>query len=181
MASSNDTISVTANDQINQGLMITSAILSTIGCVITIATYFLISDIKTMSRHIIMCISIADLVTCLSNMIGLTISPNRITSQPCVVQSFFGTTAVLASFLWTMILTIYLYMVIVKERFEKAKRMIFPFSHMLCWAIPLIINVVAMATSSLGNDGDLSSSGWCWIKMVNKGTRFIFAEILLSR
>ena len=114
-------------------------------------------------------------------MIGLTISPNRISSQACIVQSFFGTTAVLASFLWTMVLTMYLYMVIVKERFESAKRMIFPFSHMFCWAIPLIINVVAMATNSLGNDGDLATSGWCWIKMVDDGTCFIFADMAFFR
>lgn len=166
MSYNNDTaITKTANNEINRALMLTSSTLSTIGCVITIATYFLISDIKTMSRHIIMCISIADLVTCISNLVGLTIKPetHNVSSQACIVQSFFSTTAVLASFLWTAMLTFYLYMIIVKEQFEKAKRMIIPYSHLFCWAIPLLINVVAVATKSLGNDGDLTSAGWCWI------------------
>ena len=169
---SNNSISQIANDKTDFSLLITSSLLSTIGCIITIATYFLISDIKTMSRHIIVCISFADLITCLSNLSGI-FTPKNITSKFCILQSFFGSTAILASFLWTTMLTFYLYMVIVKERLDYAKRMIIPWSHLLCWTIPLIINVVAVSTKNLGNDGDLDTAGWCWIKVNNGIDLFI--------
>jgi len=157
----------TANNHINPALLLTATILSTVGASITIGTYIFIKDIKTMSRHIIVCISIGDLLTCISNFSGILIPPTHKTKSLCEVQSFFSTTAVLTSFLWTLMLTVYLYTVIVRERIDLAKRIIIPWSHMFCWSIPIAINVIALTTGNLGNDGDETSAGWCWIRILD--------------
>ncbi|XP_066912697.1 G-protein coupled receptor 157-like [Clytia hemisphaerica] len=163
----NDIFTDTANNAINTILLMSASLLSTLGTLVTITTYFFIKDIKTMSRHIIVCISVADLLTCLANLSGLLMSPTKHNTSPvgCQVQSFLGTTAILSSFLWTLMLAVYLHMIIVEERIDQAKRLIIPWSHVICWPVPLIINVVALTTGALGNDGDQTSAGWCWIKV----------------
>lgn len=156
-----------------------SSTLSVIGALIIILTYVFIKDIRTVSRHIIVCISVADLVTCLSNLSGLFITPSKDllrTPPACIVQSFFGTSAILSAFLWTMMLAVYLYIVIVKERPSTGKKVIIPFAHLLCWPLPLAINFFALGYGMLGNGGDITSSGWCWITARNLKNKESYAH-----
>lgn len=158
-----------ANNEYNKAFLKAAATLSSLGSIITILTYALNKDIRTMSRHIIVCISVADLVTCMANLVGIFIIPTtkNTTGAACQIQSFISTTAVLSSFLWTLMLSVYLYIVIVKERLKYAKNMVRPWGHLFCWLLPLGINVTALTTRNLGNDGDITTAGWCWIKMVH--------------
>lgn len=162
----NDTYIDLANDDLNRVLVSVSTGLSLIGVSVIILTYTFIKDIRTVSRHVIVCISIADFVTCMSNFWGLLIEPQTkhlYSPLSCKLQSFFGTTSILCSFLWTMMLAVYLYIVLVKDKPALGKRIITPFSHVICWFIPLVINITALAMHRLGNGGDKTSSGWCWI------------------
>lgn len=170
----------TANDWVNKTLAGVSTGLSMVGVSIIILTYLFIKEIRTLSRHIIVCISVADLVTCLSNVSGLLITPDAtVSSLECKVQSFVGTTAVLSSFLWTMMLAVYLYVIIVKQMHSLGRRIIIPYSHVLCWCLPLAINIIAISFGALGNDEDNTSSGWCWISLY-KGN-IILDDIRLAR
>lgn len=146
-------------------LLVISSGLSIIGSLITFITYAAFRDIQTTSRHIIVCISIADFLTVTANLFGLFSKPNKGVDVPCQVQSFIGSTFVLSSFLWTVMLGVYLYITLVKENQELAEKLARPWFHILCWLLPLLINVVAINLQVLGNSKDDTSSGWCWIDL----------------
>ena len=169
-----DTYQSIANGLPNKILLTVSAGLSIVGCILMISTYIVYKDIRTVSRHIVVCISIADLIVTTSNCMATAIRPevdsvvtdiDRIT---CTIQSFVGTTAVLWSFLWTMVLAIYLYIDLVKGKQALGKRLIWPWSHLCCWLIPLAINMTGLLLHKLGNAGDRNTAGWCWISVFSK-------------
>jgi len=58
------------------------------------------------------------------------------------------------------------------------EKLIHPWFHLKCWLIPLAINVVALFYRKLGNSGDSTSSGWCWIRLVNIDERQVNEAIL---
>ena len=159
----------------NVVLLSVSSGLSGIGALVIIITYAFYRDIRTASRHIIVCISIADLVTTIANCSGESIQPSHNGKDiPCILQSFVGTTAILSSFLWTMVLAIFLYIALVRENQALAKRLIWPWCYIVCWLIPLVINVVALCLGKLGNNEDIGTSGWCWINLNgNKDTVYV--------
>ena len=161
----------------NRMLLSISSGLSIIGSFLIILTYVLYKDIQTVSRYIIVCISISDLLTTLSNITGVFMTPDiGGEDTPCVLQSFVGSTAVLCSFLWTMMLAVFLYITLVKENLSLAEQLVWPWSHLVCWLIPLAINVCALCLRKLGNSHDDTSSRWCWIKI---GGLFLGASYFL--
>ena len=145
-------------------VLLGSTILSTIGCLLIISTYVLYQDIRSSSRHIIVCVSIADLIVSLSNLAADFLNPKI--KEACVVQSFITSTFLLSSFLWTLFLAIFLYISLVLGRPSTATALIHPWFHLVCWILPLAINIVALFTDNLGNNEDLAVSGWCWITIV---------------
>ena len=160
-----------ANGLTNQILLALSAGLSVLGCVLILITYICYSEIRTVSRHIVVCISIGDLLVTSSNCLAIAISPevNSIVSEfdnvSCTLQSFVGTTAVLWSFLWTMVLAFYLYIDLVKGAQAFGKKLIWPWAHLFCWLIPLGINLAGLFLHKLGNSADRNTAGWCWISV----------------
>lgn len=167
MTNTTDDLQRRANGPINKTLLAMSTGLSGVGCLTILITYGLYKDIRTASRHIIICLSIADLVTVLANCSGLAIQPSTENDTFCIIQSFIGSTAILCSFLWTIMLAVYLYVALVCESQRLAKRMIWPWFHILCWSVPLIINIVALLKKRLGNNTDAGTAGWCWIKLTS--------------
>ena len=151
---------------INQAIFVISATLSVFGSLLILISYNVYKNIQTQTRHIIACLSLADLVSVLANLTGVFMKPSS--NKPdlkCILQSFIGTTAVFSSYLWTMLLAIYLYMGLVKDNLGILERLLHPWFHLLCWLLPLGINVVALCMNKLGNSGDHTSSGWCWIEI----------------
>ena len=159
----------TANNDLNRAMVTTVTMLSVIGSCIIILTFIRFKDIRTPSRHIIVCIAISDLISSLSNCAGLLILPGKNSlGNPCVIQSLIGTTFILSSFLWTMFLAILLFVVIVLQNTELAERIIFPWFHLTGWFVPLTINMIAVSLHKLGNSEDLGTAGWCWIYLNRK-------------
>lgn len=136
--------------------------LSIAGCFMIIATYILYREIRSSSRHIIICISISDLILSVANLIGDKYD-DQYTTSFCKIQSFIGSTAVSCSFMWTMMLSVFLYICLVKEKLKYAVSLIHPWFHLVCWLFPLGINVVALLLGKLGNNSDMVASGVCWI------------------
>ena len=159
-----------AMDHVNSALMVTSSSLSIIGCIIIIASYISYKDIRTSSRHIIVCISIADFFVVSANLSGIFVPPHpEKVDTFCILESFVGTTAVLCSFLWSMMLAVFLYITIVRGNVFLAERLIHPYFHLFCWLVPLTINVMALLLHVLGNSGDAATAGWCWIDLIHTG------------
>ena len=163
-----------ANGLTNDILIAVASGLSILGSILIISTYAGYREIRSFSRHIVVCISIADLLVASSNCFSIIITPvidSQITAldkTACTLQSFVGTTAVLWSFLWTMTLALYLYIDLVRGNQQLGKAIIWPWAHLVCWILPLAINIAALLLNKLGNSGDRNTSGWCWISVFGK-------------
>ena len=156
---------------INRGIFVTSAILSIFGSLLILITYNGYKDIQSPARHIIACLSLADLFTVLVNFYGVFTKPGGYREITCILQSFIGGGAAMSSYLWTMVLAIYLYVGLVKDNSEILEKLLHPWLHLLCWLLPLGINIVALFLNKLGNGSDRISSGWCWIKISSNEER----------
>ena len=150
---------------INRAIFVTSAILSIFGSLLILTTYNGYKDIQSPARHIIACLSLADLFTVLVNFYGVFTRPGGYEEKTCILQSFIGGGAAMSSYLWTMVLAIYLYVGLVKDNSEIFEKLLHPWFHLLCWLLPLGINIIALFLNKLGNGSDRISSGWCWIKI----------------
>jgi len=135
--------------------LLVSTSLSILGSLVVIITYALYKDIRSSSRHIIVCISIADLIVSI------------------------GSTANLCSFMWTLFLAVFLHITFVQEKPAKARALIHPWFHLLGWLFPLAINVVALCTRNLGDNNDRAVSGWCWIRIPSKFILLMFCSYYL--
>jgi len=157
--------------------LLVSTSLSILGSLVVIITYALYKDIRSSSRHIIVCISIADLIVSTANLVA-DILPAGIL-EVCVLQSFIGSTANLCSFMWTLFLAVFLHITFVQEKPAKARALIHPWFHLLGWLFPLAINVVALCTRNLGDNNDRAVSGWCWIRIPSKFILLMFCSYYL--
>ena len=146
---------------LNRTLVTITCSLSLLGALLIIVTYIAWKDVRSCSRQILVYISIADSVVAASYMIGVLLPDNE-NSTACVTQSFFSTAANLCSFFWTLFLSIYLYAAV--ARLTPAKNFLW-FFHIIGWGFPLFIVVLAWEKGALGNDRDIYSSGWCWIRV----------------
>ena len=161
---------VTLNMKCIIPVVITMTVLSVLGSFFIIVTFIGFKDIRTPSRTIIVFIAISDLISSLSNCVGLKInslhaSPN----YPCVIQSLIGSTFILSSFFWNMFLAVSLYVAVVWQNIDLAERLIFPWFHIISWFVPLTINMIAVSLHKLGNSEDSVTAGWCWIYRDSKG------------
>jgi len=140
-----------------------SAILSIIGTLFIILTYFKWKDIQTTSRRILVYISIADFISSVGNTVSVLSPPN---DKVCLVQSIIGTFFILSSFFWTCFLAVYLYVACIHKKIATAEKLM-PLFHIVGWAVPCAIVCTGAVTHKFGNNGDTVSSGWCWIKTVD--------------
>jgi len=138
--------------------IISSCSLSICGSILIVLSYVLWKDIRSPLRRLLVYLSITDFLTATGNILG--VSENR---DPviCKVQSFVSTSSAISSFLWTMSIAIYLYLVISK-RHTFALKMI-PLFHMVSWGVPLMLVCFAMGFDALGVDNESGIVGWCWI------------------
>ena len=153
---------VEANALLNRILITVSASLSVLGTTLIIGTFIAWKDLRSTSRRILVYISIADLLITASNLFGVWRRHKR-SDNICIAQSFISTCASLWSFFWTTFLAVFMFTTVAKKQRHKAEIMLKVF-HAFGWGIPLIIVGTALGLKKLGNDKDLFTSGWCWIK-----------------
>ena len=156
---------------LNRSIFLFSAVLSVFGSLLILITYNAYKNIQSPARHIIACLSLANLITVIANSYGIFTKPNEYGEITCILQSFTGGGAAMSSYLWTMVLAIYLYVGLVKDNSEILEKLLHPWFHLLCWLLPLGINIVALSMNKLGNGSDRISSGWCWIKISSNEER----------
>lgn len=158
---------VYGNTTWNRLLVTITSAFSLFGALVIIITYVTWKDIRSTSRKILVYISIADCIVVSSYLFGAWLPPNT-NSPACTAQSFLATTANLWSFFWTTFLAGFLYMTVARQRLRLAKTMFYGF-HFIGWGIPLLIVCIALQQDVLGNDRDIYSSAWCWIRVQDTG------------
>ncbi|XP_013412130.1 G-protein coupled receptor 157 [Lingula anatina] len=168
------------------------SVLSILGTLLIILVYFMYVDLRTTSRKIVVFLSIGDFINALSQTIGLVwyVSDTHTSVDYTDIKFLalcegpaagliFGT---IASCLWTVVLALYMYICIVRNRVGLAQKLITP-SHVVCWMIPSLMVIILMSETELGYDEALknssSSASICWIRNVNDSNpKAVFDQFL---
>ena len=151
---------------------IVSSSLSVLSSLLIIYTYVRWKDLRTGSRSIITFLAIADLVTASGYVMGAAnyishfgkregSEACKVFQTLCEIQSFLTSTSSLSSFVWTSVLAVYLYLVIVKSKFILAKKLL-PLYHIAAWLLPLFITLPLLVAGKLGYSS-FAASNWCFI------------------
>lgn len=155
------------NTTLNRTLVVLTSALSLLGAIVIIITYYAWKDMQSTSRKILVYISGADCVVVSSFMFGAFLPPNT-NSPACTAQSLLYTTANLCSIFWTTFMAVFLYISIARKKPKLADKMFYMF-HAIGWGVPVLIACIALQAGVLGNDRDIYSSAWCWIKVHDSG------------
>ncbi|XP_061163057.1 G-protein coupled receptor 157-like [Saccostrea echinata] len=174
---------ITAPDSLPSAVVVltmVSCLFSVAGAVVIFVAYYAVEEARNQTRRLLVYITIADLLTCLGNLIGsiryfhrdeddyVNRAENMAldcsnTDSVCVIQSFVTTFSTLASFFWTCIIMLHILMTLYTrtEWTGFYKRVIF---HIISWGVPMIITLTAAFCGALGEDFSISTGPWCWIK-----------------
>ena len=157
-----------AMSPLNQTFVSLTSILSMAGSLVIILSYMAWKDIRTVSRKVLVWLSICDFFIALGNICGTFFRPTTIENQDkkCIVQSFIMSAASVSSFCWSVTLACCLYMTIIKNNYQLFV-FLTPYFHIFNWSIGLLINTGAAVDNMLGNTHDEVTSGWCWIRHLN--------------
>lgn len=139
------------------GFVIASCSLSIMGSLFIFLSYTLWRDLRTTPRFMLVCLSVADLITAAGNMFGVFYRQGGVV---CTIQSAFTSTSSICSFLWTVSIGTHLYLSMLKST---KKRNFQPLYHVVCWGLPIIILIIALSFRALGADDFSRAVGWCWI------------------
>ncbi len=146
-----------------------TCVLSLLGSGLIILIHVAFKDLRTGARQILVHLSIADIIVVLSHMFGVLYNlptytrPRECDAQPiqeegrdlaCEIQAGFTMFGVLATYLWTLAMAIYLLVIIVFERNIIGKRLRLAY-YPVCWGIPLITVIVFGTQDLLGFDESL--------------------------
>ena len=151
--------------------------LSMIGSLLIIASYVFFKELRTRVRLILVHLSVMDFGVGLANFIGVTVYFNQyyqkvyngnetipfIVNASCKVQATVALFCTNSSVLWTIMLAMYLYFLIVHSENSWARYSFYIFGA-LCYILPLIVTVWLLVEDRLGYS-PYDSSGWCTIKV----------------
>lgn len=152
---------------------IVSCTFSCLGSFLIILTFFLLKDMRTGSQKIITLLAVADLISAVGYIVGSANYLHNHTKKDgcgafnkvCRAQAAITTYSSLVSFLWTVILAFYFFLIIVFKRVQVASRLMV-FYNIVAWAGPLSIVIPLLACDRLGY-AHFAASNWCFIKGSN--------------
>ena len=159
------------NDGVRAVVGIT-CLLSMSGSLLIIASYVFYKELRTRVRLILVHLSLMDLGVGLANFIGVAVYFDQYFSKggaasseavlvSCQAQAFVALFCTNSSVLWTIMLAVYLYLLIVHAESTLARYSLYIFGT-LCYLLPLMVSVWLLATGRLGYS-PYDSSGWCTI------------------
>ena len=141
----------------------TTAVLSVFGASLIIFTYAAFKDLRTTARQLLVNLSVADIIIALSHFVGLlanyettfhaekgiteNISYN--TTPLCATQGAFTAFGTVASFLWSMLIAVYM-LVLTQSKTMKPRKILVPIIYIASWGIPTVIVIVLAARGYLG-------------------------------
>lgn len=136
-----------------RGVVAAVSLLSMIGAVLIVLSYICISSIRTKSREILVHLSVADFVVGCANFIGVIVNfDHRIENcedsnascdnlnHLCTAQAFFAGFATIASILWTLALSVYIYLLVIHGHRKLHSKIVY-FFYVFCWGMPLLISL----------------------------------------
>lgn len=138
-------------------LVITSCSLSILGSLFIFLSYALWRDLRTTPRLMLVCLSLADLITAAGNMFGVFYRQGGVV---CTIQSAFTSTSSISSFLWTLSIGTHLYLSMLKSTKKRNFQYLY---HIVSWGLPIVILIIALSFRALGADDFSRAVGWCWI------------------
>ena len=165
-----------------------SSSLSILSSLCIIFTFFIWPEIRSVSRQIIVFLSLADLFTALGYVIGsanylqydksnATTSDCEHFTRVCVVQSTLTSWSSIASFWWTSILGFHLYITLVKGRMGLSGK-ILPLYYLLSWVTPTIVIMALLWTNQLGYSS-VAVSTWCFIRQKSRDQKLLESILIL--
>ena len=122
-------------------LTVTMSILSIFGCVIILATYVWMAEIRSPGRRLLVFLSVADFLTAFGNLLGIVwyVTRNSLPREHCAtlchVQAALTIFSSIASFLWTVSIATHLYVCIVQNNAHLANGL-HPYFHIFSWGLP---------------------------------------------
>ena len=136
--------------------VVITSLLSVFGSGLIIFTYAAFKNLRTVAREILVQLSIADVVMCLSHIVGVLGNLPRFIPQHCEPPEILANTSdkdlackiqggatmfgTISSFLWTIAVAVYLLTIIVFEKQQFARWLRFTF-YPICWGIPFSLVV----------------------------------------
>ena len=136
---------MTEDIEAQAAITLSSATLSFLRGIALLETYFQISEFQTSMHRLLVFLTIADILTAFGCILGTTnfllldLVKRNSTDPICEVQSFITTFSSLASFAWTSIIDLHLYLVTRKERNFQRNRIIKVLYHFIGWILPGIL------------------------------------------
>ena len=153
-------------------LTVVSSTLSIVGCLSIIISYACLPSIRTVTRAILVFLAVADLFTAMGYLYAAVTALSGFQSLvSCKVQSFVTTTFPISSFLWTLHLSVYIY-VALKTPHAQWKTTLSGHKHLLMmvafhltgWGIPLLI-CIPVASAGWYGTGSRTSVSWCFVEL----------------
>ena len=157
-----------------------TCILSMLGSLLIIISYFCVKDLRTTARQILINLSLMDFCVGLANLVGLSVyfdsyyfnkTSGNIVNAPddidalCQTQAFFSLFSTFSSILWTITLAIYMYLLVFRYNsvVNRSYVVAYPFNYGLTFGICIWL----VLTGRLGHS-PYNSSGWCSLILVKK-------------
>ena len=157
---------------------LTSA-LSIVGSLLIALSYICFKDLRTKVREILMHISFMDLGVGISNLVGvgvnfskyygkcpdnhteygLCINSTKWISDLCFVQAGLAMYSTIGSILWTICLSMYLY-ILISQKGTREARLLVRFAYFFCYLMPIGILLWERFTDRVGYT-PYESTGWC--------------------
>ncbi|KAK0057973.1 G-protein coupled receptor 157 [Biomphalaria pfeifferi] len=150
------------------------SIMSILGCFVILIVHWLCPDLRTSGRNMLVHLTIADLLTAIGNVFGvtwyLTLESLDYTMVYCYFHSALTIMSSIASFLWTVVIAWFVFRILISMQFSFSKRqkgytILLP---IVCWGVPAVIALSAVGLNVLGYDHNLSQASWCWINPENE-------------
>lgn len=156
-------------------LTVLSCTLSIFGTIIIVVTYISLTEIRNFTRKLLLALTVADFFTACGNLIGsiryiyVKLQENgckniQVSDTVCVVQSFITTYSSMASFFWTTVIAVHIYLQIARRSSGMRTRCVVAAYHILSWGVPGVIIIAAATSGALGSDNSVGTGSWCWIK-----------------
>lgn len=182
-------LNITTNDGLSESdienARIVSGIISALsmsGALLIIISYIFFKDMRTKGREILCQMSVADFGVACANFIGTVVYFDQFIErcdvdhsimqyhltcgtfrQLCKAQAFFDMYCTLSSFLWTMILAFYVYVLLVDNGRKAASRFVY-IGYATSWGLSAIISLWLVLTERLGSTR-VGGGGWCTLRM----------------
>ena len=95
----------------------------------------------------------------------------QVSSAVCSVQAALSSTGSIASFSWTVMIALNIYLTVTRSNRCLQTRLA-GLPHLISWGLPIIIAIVTLSEKRYGLNPCTGTAWWCWVKL-HSGDRTI--------